>query len=200
MPMKKALLLAALGTALVAVPARAADYTVDPNHSKILFKVKHLGISTVTGRFEKFTAGFAFDPANSGAFQANATIEANSVNTDVADRDNDLRSANFFEVAKYPQITFASKGIKELGKNKYEITGDLTIRGVTKPIVLAAELGGLVKDPWGNQRAAFSATGTINRKDFGLLWNKVLETGGLLVGEEVQLILEVEGIQKKTTS
>jgi len=114
--------------------------------------------------------------------------------------DNDLRSANFFEVAKYPQISFVSKGIKDLGKNKYEITGDLTIRGVTKPIVLAAELGGLVKDPWGNQRAAFSATGTINRKDFGLLWNKVLETGGLLVGEEVQLILEVEGIQKKTAS
>jgi polyisoprenoid-binding protein YceI len=198
--MKRKLLFPLLAVWVAGATVRAADYTVDANHSKILFRVKHLGIANVTGRFEKFTAAFSFDPTNPAAFSASASIEAPSVNTDVTGRDDDLRSANFFDVANHPKIEFVSSGAKEIGKNKYEIAGNLTIRGVTKPVVLMAEFGGTAIDPRGNERAAFSATGVINRKDFGITWNRVLDTGGVMVGDEVQLIIEVEGIKKKATS
>lgn len=175
----------------------AAEYTIDPDHSKVLFKIRHLGISTVTGRFDKFSGAFAFDPKNIQASKVTATVEATSIDTDVAKRDEHLRSADFFDVEKFPQITFVSKEIRDAQGGKFKVAGDLTIHGVTKPVTLDVELVGTVKDPWGNERAGFSATATINRKDFGLTWNKALETGGLLVGEEVWISLEIEGILKK---
>jgi len=177
----------------------AADYTIDSNHSKILFKVRHLGISSVTGRFEKFSGGFSFDSANPAAFKADVTIDTASVNTDVADRDNHLRSPDFFDATTNPQMTFVATGIKEVAKNKYEVSGNLTMRGATKPVVLQAELGGIAKDQRGNQRIAFTASGTINRKDFGVSWSRVLDGGGLVVSDEVQLMIEIEAVEKKTS-
>jgi polyisoprenoid-binding protein YceI len=196
MKLWKRVLTGATLTLVVGAPARAAEYAVDPAHSKILFKVKHLGISTVTGRFDKYTATFSFDPSDPSSFKADVTIDASSVNTDVPSRDNDLRSPNFLDVAKYPEITFTGSGMKPAGKDQYHMTGELTIHGVTRPIMLAAELGGMAKDPRGTERIAFTATGTINRKDFGLTWNRVLEAGGLVVGEDVQLVIEVEATMK----
>jgi polyisoprenoid-binding protein YceI len=178
----------------------AAEYTIDPAHSKVLFKVKHLGISSVTGRFKKFSGSYDFDQKKPGVAKATAKIDTASIDTDVEKRDTHLRSADFLDVQKYPEIAFVSKEVKENGNGKLKIVGDLTIHGVTRPVVLDAELGGVVKDPGGNERSAFTASTVINRKDFGLTWNKALETGGLLVGEEVQISLEVEGVRKKDKS
>src|SRR2546426_12165787 len=163
---------------LAAVPGRALDYTSDPDHSNILFKVKHLGVSTVTGRFEKFTATFDFDPQALKLASVQATIEAASLSTNVAKRDDHLRSADFLDVAKYPTITFASREVTSIKDSKFKLTGDLSLHGVTHPVVLDGSFGGAVKDPWGNERAAFTATTTIHRKDFGLTWNKTLDNGG----------------------
>lgn len=194
-PFKRMVL--ALGAVLIPAFSWAAQYSIDPAHSAVVFKVKHLSISTVTGRFEKFSGTFDFDGQNIKTGKAEAVITAASINTDVSKRDDHLRSADFFDAEKYPELKFVSKGIKDVKKNKFKVLGDLTMHGVTKPVVLDAEFGGEVKDPWGNMRAGFNATTKINRKDFGLTYNKALEAGGLLVGEEVSIILEIEGIKKE---
>ena len=175
----------------------AAEYTIDPTHSDAIFKVKHMGISTVTGKFDTFSGSFEFDQQNVEISKAAATIATASINTGVEKRDEHLRSADFFDAEKFPQISFVSQEITDVQGNTFRIHGDLTMHGVTQPVVLEAELGGVVKDPWGNERAAFTASTTINRKEFGLTYAQVLETGGLLVGEEVQILLEIEGILKK---
>lgn len=172
----------------------AAPYVIDADHSDIVFKVKHLGISTVTGRFERFSGSLDIDPANLGATKTSATIEAASINTDVSKRDDHLRSADFFDTAQFPQIKFVTGETENIQGNTFDIVGDLTLHGVTKRVTLNATLGGVAKDPWGNQRVAVSASTRINRKDFGLGWNQVLETGGLLVGESIEIVLEVEAI------
>ena len=174
-----------------------AEYVIDPDHSKVMFKVKHLGISSVTGRFEKFSGTIDFDPQDLRALKATATMETASINTDVVKRDDHLRSADFFDVKKFPYLSFVGREVREVQKDRFKIAGDLTIRGVTRPVVLDAEFGGVAKDPWGNSRAAFTAMTVIDRKDFGLTWNKLLESGGLLVGEDVRILLEIECIQKK---
>ncbi len=179
--------------------ASAETYNLDPAHSHVMFKVKHLGISTVTGRFEAFAGTFDFDPAKVSTGATSVTIDVGSINTDVEDRDNHLKSAEFFDAEQFPEISFTSKKVQSVDGNEFEIVGDLTIRGVTKSVTLDVELGGTVTDPWGNERAAFTATTKIDRKDFGLVWNKVLETGGLVVGNEVRISLEIEGIKAKTT-
>ncbi|MBI2502866.1 MAG: YceI family protein [Candidatus Latescibacteria bacterium] len=169
----------------------AAEYTLDPAHSQVVFKIKHLGISTVTGSFEKLSGAFAFDPQNIKGSRASTTIEATSISTGVEKRDAHLRSPDFLDVEKFPQLTFASKEITAIDGNTFQVHGDLTMHGVTRPVVLEAELGGvLAEDPWGNARAAFTASTTLNRKDFGL----AVETGDLILGEEVQILLEIEGI------
>lgn len=187
--------------ALAAGAALAADgggqYKIDPAHSQATFKVKHLGISWVTGRFDKLQGSFEYNPENLSESKVEAAIEAASVDTDVQQRDDHLRSPDFFDVATYPEIKFVSKEVRGGEGDKFQIVGDLTIHGVTRPVTLDSELGGTVKDPWGNLRAAFSGSTTINRKDFGLTWNKALEAGGLLVGEEVHIQLSVEGVQAK---
>lgn len=189
--------LAAAFLALSTGLSGAAEYTIDPAHSQAVFKVKHMTISTVTGNFDTLSGSFAFDSQNIKASKAAATIAAASINTGVDKRDAHLKSADFFDVEKFPQITFASKEITGVKDTGFKVAGDLTLHGVTRPVVLDVELGGMAKDPWGNERVAFTASTAINRKDFGLTYSQALETGGLLVGEEVQILLEVEGVLKK---
>ncbi len=183
---------------LVASSALAASYDIDPDHSSVTFKVRHLAISSVDGQFADVQGSFLYDPANPSASKASATINATSINTRQTKRDDHLKSPDFLDVSKFPQIQFVSREIKEATPSSFKAVGDLTIRGVTKPVTLDVAVGGTAKDMYGNDRAAFSATTTINRKDFGLVWNKVLETGALVVGDEVKIALEVEGIQKKS--
>ena len=180
--------------------AATAKFEVDPSHSKVLFKVRHLGISTVTGQFKNFSASFDLDPSDLSTLKAKAVIDVASVDTEVEERDNHLRSGDFFDAENHPEMKFVSTKAEVVGDNKVELHGNLTIRGVTKPVVLDAVYGGAVQDPWGNYRSAFSASGTINRKDFGVNWNKVLDTGGLVVGDEVQLELELEAIRQDESS
>lgn len=192
--MKKTLLVA-LTSSLLAHHAYAADYQIDPSHSSVVFKVKHLAISSVPGRFGDVSGKFSFDPANVGASTAEARISAGSINTMDTKRDDHLRAGDFLDVTKFPAITFKSTKIEKVSDTEFKAIGDLTLHGVTKTVTLDVEYGGAAKDPWGKERAAFEAKTKINRKDFGLTWNKALETGGLVVGDEVQIALEVEGVK-----
>ncbi len=177
--------------------AQSGEYMIDPDHSQVMFKVKHLAISTVTGRFDLFEGSYNFDSEDMANSNLDTTIVASSINTNKQKRDDHLRSNEFLNVEKYPNITFKSTSIKKGDGNKFQIVGDLTIHGVTKEVVLDAVYEGhLASDPWGKERTAFIAEGEINRKDFGMTWNKALETGGFVVGDEVKIILEVEGIRK----
>jgi len=175
----------------------AADYEIDASHTKITFKVRHLGISWVPGSFTKLKGNFSFDEKEIAKSKAEASIEVDSVNTENQKRDEHLKSEDFFAAPKFPEIKFVSKEIRSVKGNKFEVVGDLTMHGVTKPIVLDAEYFGLAKDPYGNERAGFSAVAKLNRKDFGLQWSKLLETGAMVVGDEVSINLDVEGIKKK---
>jgi len=185
-------------TLVLAAPLRAATYKVDPEHTTVLFNVRHL-FTTVTGRFEKFDGKIVFDENDPAKTQVQGTIDAASVNTNVKRRDEDLRSKNFFEVKKYPKITFQSTGVSDVdGKAKGgKMNGILSLHGVEKAVVLDVSFLGRGKDPWGNERAGFHATTTINRKEWGLNWNEALETGGVLVGEEVMIEINAEGLLEK---
>lgn len=175
------------GLLMSASVASAAVYKVDPSHSTVGFKVKHMMISTVTGKFGNFNGSYDLDK---GQFKSlSGVIKTDSVDTGIAKRDDHLRSADFFDAANFPEITFTMTSA-----TKSKMTGNLTIRGVTKKVVLDVDMGGVVEDPWGNQRSGFVLTGKINRKDFGLNWNKAIEAGGVVVGDEVKLVVEVEGI------
>lgn len=171
-------------------------WALDPTHSEIGFKVKHMMFTNVSGEFEKFDAAVGTAGDNFETVKGSFTIDAASVNTGNADRDGHLKSEDFFSVEKFPTITFNTTSFKKLNSEDYEITGDLTLRGVTKSITLPVEFGGLAKDPWGNTKAGFSIGGKINRKDFGLNWNAALEAGGVLVGEEVKLHIELQFVKQ----
>jgi len=177
--------------------AEAVSYAIDPDHSQVLFKVKHMGISTVTGRFDLMEGAYTFDDKEIGNSSVETTIQTASVNTNKQKRDDHLKSPDFLNVDKYPTITFKSKEVKKGDGDDFTIVGDLTINGVTKQVELDAEYGGKAVDPMGNERTAFTAETKIDRKDYGLTWNKTLDTGGLVVGDEVKIELEVEGIRKK---
>ena len=153
-------------------------------------------ITNVKGTFGAFKGGFALDES-SALVSTNVEIEAASIDTNIEKRDNHLRSPDFFDVATFPKITFKSISVKKSSGKGFNAIGELTIRKVTQKISLEGEISGPIKDPWGNLRAGFWAKGRINRKDFGLTWNKILESGGVLVGEEVEILLEGEGILKK---
>ena len=184
-------------TGFTQAQAESGEYMIDPDHSQVLFKVKHLAISTVTGRFDLFEGSYNLDSEDMANSNVDATIVASSINTNKQKRDDHLRSNEFLDVEKFPNITFKSTSIKKGDGNKFQIVGDLTIHGVTKEVVLDAVYEGhLASDPWGKERTAFVAEGEINRKDFDMTWNKALETGGFVVGDEVKIILEVEGIRK----
>jgi polyisoprenoid-binding protein YceI len=174
----------------------AATYEIDPAHSSASFKVRHMMIANVKGSFNKLEGSVVFDARNPEAARIDARIDAASIDTREPQRDAHLRSADFLDVENYPQLTFRSKSVKSIGENEYELTGDLTIRGVTREVKLQVESTPEVKDPWGNLRVGATATTVINRKDFGLTWNTALETGGVLVGDRVDITLDLEFVKK----
>ncbi len=183
---------------LAPVGASASTWNIDPEHSSIQFKVSHLGLVDVKGIFRKYQGTVTLDEKDIAKSSVNVTIEAASVDTGVEKRDEHLRTDDFFEVAKHPTITFVSKKVTPAGKGKLKVSGDLTIYGVTKAVVLdvtgpTKEL----KDPWGNIRRGVSATTTINRTDFGLTYNKILDNGVMVIGNKVTISLEAELIKAK---
>jgi polyisoprenoid-binding protein YceI len=184
-----------MGVALCASPAEATTYAIDQDHTTVGFKVRHL-FSNVDGTFNQFEGQFEFVPGAPERWSVEATIQAASIDTRVEQRDAHLRTADFFDVEKFPTITFKSTQVTDATATSAKLHGLLTIRGVEKPVVLDVAIHGEGQDPWGNLRSGFTATTTINRKEFGLTWNKALETGQVLVGEDVQIILEVEGLAK----
>jgi polyisoprenoid-binding protein YceI len=178
------------------VIASAATWTIDPDHSNVGFKVRHLMVSNVKGSFDKYTGTIDINDKDITKSKVEVSIDTSSINTNQQKRDEHLRSADFFDVAKFPTMTFVSKKVAKAGKDKLKVTGDLTLHGVTREVVLDVEpLSKESKDLYGNLRRGTTATTKINRKDFGLVWNKVLETGGVAVGDEVSITLEIEMIK-----
>lgn len=178
---------------LLTQPVFAANYKIDADHTTVSFQIKHL-LSKVTGRFNQFSGSFVYEPGQPQMWKADLTIQATSIDTNVAARDKHLRSADFFDVEKFQTIQFESTGVEDASESGFKLQGNLTIHGVTKPVVLDVEILGVAKDPWKNTIASFTAMTKINRKDFGLTWNQAVETGGVLVGEEVTINLEVAGL------
>lgn len=168
-------------------------YGIDKAHSEVAFQVRHL-LTKVRGRFSDFSGTIEYDEENPEHSSVNIDIQAASIDTNERDRDAHLRSADFFEVDKFPTLVFRSTGIRRKGDDRFDVSGQLTIHGVTKPVTFDVTLLGKAKDPWGNERIAFEADGTVNRKDFGLTWNAALETGGFLVGDEVRISLSVQAV------
>lgn len=172
-------------------------WVLDPNHSEVSFKVKHLMVTNVSGSFNTFSV----TAETTGDDFSNATVDfsadATSISTNSEQRDEHLKSVDFFDAPNFPQITFKATGFEKKGSDEaFELTGDLTIKGVTKSVKLNVEYGGVVKDPWGNTKAGFALTGKINRKDFGLNWNTMLETGGVMVSEDVRINSEIQLIKQ----
>jgi len=185
-----------LATLLVvgfAQPSQAESWNVDLAHTTVSFSVSHL-FTSVQGRFDAFEGSIIFDPANPEATIVRGTIEATSINTNNAKRDKHLRSDDFFDVEKFPKLRFESTQVTVGAGGSGKIAGNLTIHGVTRPVVFDAKFIGSGKDPWGNVRAGFRAELTINRRDYGLTWNELLETGGVLVGDEINIRIDVEGL------
>lgn len=168
-------------------------FTIDKTHSEVVFQVRHL-MTRVRGRFSDFEGTIKYDLGDPTASSVNVTIQAASIDTNEPTRDNHLRSADFFLADEHKTLTFASTRIERTGEETFDVIGDLTIRGVTRTITLKATFLGMAKDPWGNERIGFEAEAALNRKDYGLLWNAALETGGLLVGDEVKITLSVEAV------
>ena len=179
------------------VHAEPARWNLDTEHSTIEFRVAHMVVSKTTGRFTDY-AGFIDMDAEAGTVTAiEATIKAGSINTNHEKRDAHIRNADFLDVEHYPTMTYKLKSYKKTAEN-FMAVGDFTLRGVTKEVTLVGRYNGSMKDPWGNTRAGFSAEGKLNRKDFGLVWNKTLDSGGLVVGDEVQIRLDIECIKAKS--
>jgi polyisoprenoid-binding protein YceI len=178
--------------------ARASTWDIDAAHSNVEFSVRHLMVSTVKGNFQKVSGVLELDEKNITKSSVEVSIEAASVDTREPKRDGHLKSPDFFDVAKYPSITFKSTKVEKAGANKLKVTGDLTIRGVTKPVVLQVEgPSAALKDPFGRTVRGVTATGKINRKDWGITWNKALDTGGMMVSDEVKLELNAELAERK---
>ena len=175
-----------------------SKWNIDTTHSGINFSVRHMVVSKVRGRFAKFSGSVELDEYDLTRSAVDVTIDAASIDTGTAQRDEHLRSADFFDVAKFPELRFRSNGIEKLSEDRYRVSGELTIRDVTREVKLEVEYGGQNKDPWGNERIGFFAKTAVDRKDFGLGWNQVLETGGVLVGDRIEIELEIEGIKAKS--
>ena len=175
---------------------QTTKWVLDPTHSEILFKVKHLMITNVKGEFRKFNASLTSDGSNFSKAAVSVTIDADSVFTNEENRDNHLKGADFFDVENNKEITFVGTSFDKIDEDNFTLKGMLTIKGVSKEISLDVEIGGIHKDPWGNEKAGFAISGKINRKDFGLNWNAALETGGVLVSEEVKINAEVQFVKQ----
>jgi polyisoprenoid-binding protein YceI len=185
-------LLAASLVSALATPALASDWQIDPSHSQAQFSVRHLMVSNVRGEFGKLAGSATLDESDITRSRVEATIDATTINTREPKRDAHLKSPDFFDVAKFPTLTFKSTSIKQSGKDHLAVTGDLTIHGVTRPITLDVTITPELKSPFGDVRRGASATGKLSRKDYGLKWNMALETGGVVVGDEVSLTIDVE--------
>lgn len=172
--------------------AAKTTWVIDPTHTEIAFKVKHLMISNVKGSFGEFSGQVVTDGDDFSTADINFKINPASINTGTSDRDGHLKSPDFFDVENFKEITFTSGKLAKTGDDEFALTGNLTIKGVSQPVNLEVEFGGLMTDPWGNVKAGFNINGKINRKDFGLTWNAALEAGGVLVGDEIRLNLDVE--------
>ncbi|MDR4464653.1 MAG: YceI family protein [Nitrospira sp.] len=186
--------------ALFPIPAGAetARWTIDQDHSAIEFRVAHMVVSKTSGRFTDYQGFIEMDTDTKTLKSIEATIKAGSIDTNHDKRDAHLRNADFLDVERFPTMTYKLSQYQKQG-DTYTIIGDLTLRGVTKQVTLSATFNGVTKDPWGNTRAGFSADGTLNRKDFGMVWNKVLDSGGLVVGDEVHIHLDIECIKAQTS-
>jgi polyisoprenoid-binding protein YceI len=195
----------AFALALVAVlatsPARAAvdTYTVDRSHSEAAFQIRHF-VTQVRGQFDDFTGTIRMDPDNAAASSVEFEIAAASINTFNADRDKHLRSADFFDVEKHPRITFRSSRVEKTGEATYKVTGTLSLHGVSKEITLPVEFLGKLKTPFGDTRAGFAATATLDRKDFGISWNRAMDQGGAILGDEVRVLINLETVLQAPTA
>lgn len=173
----------------------AKTWNIDAAHSGISFSVRHMVFAKVRGRFGHWSGTFRLDPNDLTRSSVEVVIEATSIDTGVADRDNHLRSADFLDVERFARLGFKSTNVEKVDTEHYRVHGDLTIRDVTRSVVLDVQYGGQAKDPWANTRALFTATTSIDRRDYGLTWNQVLEAGGVLVGERVDIDVEVQAVQ-----
>ncbi len=176
-----------------AIAGDRTTWTIDPSHTTVEFVAKHMMITTVKGRFTEFDGTIVADEADIGSSSVEVTMQAASLDTRSEQRDAHLRSPDFLDVEHYPEVTFRSTAVRG-SKEAFKLDGDLTIRGVTRPITLDVEFGGEGKDPWGGTRASFSATGKFDRRDYGLTWNVALETGGILVSNEVKINIEAQAV------
>jgi polyisoprenoid-binding protein YceI len=176
--------------------ANTTTWAIDPAHAELGFAVRHLMLSTVRGRFGAVSGTITADEKNPNSAKVDVTVDVTSIDTRQEMRDNHLRSADFFDAANHPSIHFVSKRIEGDVTGTFKLIGDLTIRGTTREVALDVTFEGRAKDPWGNDRAGFSATGKLNRRDFGLLWNQALESGGFAVGDEVKLTLDLEVVRQ----
>ena len=183
---KKLLLSAALAATLF-----AGDYTIDASHSSVNFSVKHLMVSNVKGDFKTFDGNFTFDEKAKTISKLEGIVDVASIDTGIAKRDDHLKSADFFDATKFPKINFVMT--KYTAGKKPKLEGKLTMKGVTKVVSFDVDMGGAATDPYGNSKAGFSLNGTINRKDFGLNWNKTLESGGFVVGDDIKIVIDLEG-------
>ena len=171
-------------------------WEIDSSHSGIHFSVRHMVVAKVRGQFARWSGTVLADDGDLSRASVNVVIDASSIATGVAERDTHLKSADFLDVAKHPELTFTGKGVEKLSAGRLRVAGELTIRGVTRPVVLDVEYAGQTKDPWGNVRTGFSAKTSVDRKDFGLTWNQLLEAGGVMVGDRVDIEIEVEAVQQ----
>lgn len=174
-------------------------WEIDSSHSGIQFTVRHLVIAKVRGQFSRWTGTLEVPDGDFARASLNVVIDASSIDTGVADRDKHLRSADFFDVERYPEITFKSTSVTPTSADRLSAKGALTIKDVTRDVTLDVEVLGQARDPWGNERAAFSATTAIDRREFGLTWNQVLETGGVMVGERIDIAIEIEAVRQVAT-
>ena len=190
--------LAMIGMLALAAPALAETvWDIDPAHTSVQFSIRHMMISNVRGEFTKVTGTVRGDQADPSRAQVEATIDTSSIDTREAKRDEHLKSPDFFDVAKYPTMTFKSKNIEKAGDHRYKVTGDLTLHGVTREVVLDVDgPSAPMTDPRGNLRAGAEATAKINRQDFGIKWSKALDGGGVMVGDEVAITIDVEGVKE----
>ena len=171
-------------------------WEIDSSHSGIHFSVRHMVVAKVRGQFARWTGSFLAEDGDLGRASVNVVIDAASIDTGVADRDKHLRSADFFDVASHPEITFKSTRVEDLGEERLRVLGDLTIHGIKRDVVLDVAYAGQTKDPWGNVRAGFTAKTSIDRKDFGLTWNQLLEAGGVMVGDRIDIEIEIEAVKQ----
>ena len=183
--------------AFSAAPSLADEYSIDTAHSSVGFQIKHMTISKVNGDFPDFSGTISYDAAQPEALSADVVIQVASVTTGNEKRDTHLKSPDFFEVETFPTMTFKSTAVKMKNAEEGEVTGELTMHGATKPVTLDLTINGAMTDPWGNERVGASLSGTVNRKDWGLVYNKALETGGLMLGEDVKISIEIEAIKNK---